>query len=375
MAYQQKRMWPSDNARGKEGLYDDPSLWQSLNFAYADDNSYAYFPVAAAGDSSEVAFWSKFGFTAGTEWIRAGCGTTGTFSTGAGTYGTGSKNPPIVVGIEVIINKWTSAGRAYDALVQLMVDGTVGYGDNRASAGTWGSLGGGAGTLGTAGTYVYGGSRDLWGTSFTMDQVCGTGFGLRFAGSAASNLTRLNVGNISIVIHYKDAKNNYKQTERRRRFPVQRDDRVTAYGNQWQSTKDGNVTSTSGIFGTGTTAVISDASTIGIGTQCVDFSAGTFYSAGTFVMALGSAGTVKCTGGAGSNTFGTGREIYFCSTGGTGSRLLPNGPSAFIHYFINTRGYSATSFTFGTSPVGTGGTQINCAGTVGTHRLWVKWLP
>jgi hypothetical protein len=85
-------------------------------------------------------------------------------------------------------------------------------------------------------------------------------------------------------------------------------------------------------------------------------------------MDLGSAGTVSFPDG---HTMGTARELYFCNTAGT-TKALPLGVTAFTHYYVSTRGYSSTSFTVGTSPTGTAGTQINFTGTAGTHSVWMS---
>ena len=115
--------------------------------------------------------------------------------------------------------------------------------------------------------------------------------------------------------------------------------------------------------------MVSTAGTGWKSTAGTNGTASTFYFAGTVELALGSAGTVKT-----DSTYGTAREIYFCNTAGT-TKAVPTGITPFGHYYISTRGYSSTSFTFGTSPTGTAGTQVNCTGTSGTHMLWVKWEP
>jgi hypothetical protein len=373
MAYYVKRKWPTGNApTTSEPPWDGANLsWQNADQAYADDNSFTYVSWSTfdAGSNTNIVRYGGFQFGTGLT------GTTGTASSGS-THGTNNDSvyDPIVLGIAVYINKFTSAGRGGDSLVQLTVDGTVGYGSNKASSGTWGSAGGGAGTLGTAGTYTYGGSRDLWGTTFTWAQVCGAGFGVRFAGSAMANNTQSCIGNLSVGVWYEPAPGEYMEmSPRRGRFPVSPDNRITAYGKEWRKVLSlPDQTAGTSVFAS---TNLSTAGTTGVaGTQCIWFSAGTFYYAGTVVMQLGSAGTVKLDEAGFDCTFGTGREVYFCNTAGT-TKAIPNGPFPFTHYWINTRGYSSTSFTYGTSPVGTAGTQINHAGTAGTHMFWVKWLP
>jgi hypothetical protein len=126
------------------------------------------------------------------------------------------------------------------------------------------------------------------------------------------------------------------------------------------------VKAVSGTTGTGIQVVPISSLSAPSGTHSTAWSGGMFASAGTCELAIGSAGTVGY-----ANTLGTAREIYFCNTAGT-SKAMPTGMTAFVHYYVSTRGYSSTSFTFCTSPTGTAGTQQNLTGTTGTHSLWIK---
>lgn len=104
------------------------------------------------------------------------------------------------------------------------------------------------------------------------------------------------------------------------------------------------------------------APTVAIGTAAT----GNFTSAGTGVFELGSAGTITLTG----HGLGTAKEVYFCNAGASTAKALPLGCTAFAHYYTHTRGYAADTFTVGTSPTGTAGTQCNFTGTSGTHTVW-----
>jgi hypothetical protein len=352
MALMSVTKFPSVQRGFAEGDYS-AEAWTNPSFMLAVSDSYGYVNAATfdSPDKSQVIVTGGHAFMSG-----------------ANQDGIISLVPhrAVITGFQVNVVRYGTNGPVQDALVQLTKDGTTGIGSNMASSGTWGAKS-------TMGTYSYGGSRslDVWGlseTSISIEEICGTGFGVRFAVQAAGTDSDAYVDAIWMQVHYETIPGEvYSLPPRRGRFLASRDGDVANITRDWITAAAGS--GSMGTFGFSHTQS-GTFGTTGAGTHSTGFTAGTFYFAGTVAMALGSAGTVTPDAG----TYGTGREIYFCSTAGT-SKAMPTGPVAFMHYFISTRGYSSTSFTFGTSPTGTAGTQINFTGTAGTHMMWVKWLP
>lgn len=329
------RKWPTSGAKQfAEGVYIDEA-WVNLVALAFDDNNKASI-TAATFDSpkySQVAIQGNFGFASGTSYGTSGLPT--------------SPEQACIKGIEVEIRRHGTNGAVGDALVQLTRDGTSGYGINKASSGTWATA--------TGGTSIYGGPNDLWGTRWDHGDVCGTGFGIRWAIQALGADADAYAESVRIVVYYDTLGGVYESPSRSRRIPVSYDKDVGCIQDRWKPATNVAIT----------TVTVGNTAGTG-GTASTAWSGGIFSSAGTAEMTIGSAGTVSW-----ANTLGRGQELYFCSTAGT-TKAMPTGVTAFAHYYAHTRGSSATSFTFGTSPTGTAGTQINLTGTTGTHSLWIR---
>jgi hypothetical protein len=108
-------------------------------------------------------------------------------------YGFNIPSNAVVTGIEVQINRSGSASFAIqDDEVYLTKDSQI-AGDNKAATGTWGL---------TLATQTYGGSSDLWGTTWTPEDINNNGFGVRFRANILQMSQTANVNYIQIRVHY-----------------------------------------------------------------------------------------------------------------------------------------------------------------------------
>lgn len=309
--------------------YDDEA-WQSTASLLAE-GGYAYINAATfdTNDYSQV------------------CGVT--------TYGFTIPNTAVILGIELETNKYKGAGAAVDTLVAISRDYTIGMDlmtVNKADLVTpWPAVG----TV-----FTYGSPSDLWGRTWTPADINNAKLVTYMVCQATADDTDVYIDYMKLIVYYEIINNYYfNRGLRRSRNPVTVGKDVGTSLKEWISAASftqptRKIVGTGGIDGT-----------VGI-TAGTLWSGGGFQSAGTAEMTIGSAGTVSW-----NNTLGTAREIYFCNTAGT-TKAMPTGVTPFKHYYTHTRGYSSTSFTFGTSPTGTAGTQINLTGTSGTHTLWIK---
>lgn len=100
-------------------------------------------------------------------------------------------------GILVTVNRATiTTGNVHDSVVRLTKSAGTGTGDNKAATGTNYPISGGYASV------TYGGSTDLWGTTWTAAEVNGTGFGLLFSMESESANQDAGVDYISITVYY-----------------------------------------------------------------------------------------------------------------------------------------------------------------------------
>jgi hypothetical protein len=100
-----------------------------------------------------------------------------------------------IAGITVTVNRKYANGAVKDAQIQLTKDGTSAAGDNKSAGSTWT----------TAPTSVnFGGTSDLWNTSWTAAEVNASTFGVLFACQAAANDADAYVDYITVTVEYID---------------------------------------------------------------------------------------------------------------------------------------------------------------------------
>ncbi|MCX6223378.1 MAG: MBG domain-containing protein, partial [Bacteroidia bacterium] len=147
------------------------TAWANLNYISADDGNAVTAAISSSGSSQNLH-------------------TTG--------YGFSIPSNATILGIDVSINRWgssTSGGGIQDVTVSLLKGGAA-TGSNKAVTGSWST---------TNTTVVnYGGTADLWGTSWTPAETNATNFGVTLA---VENLTTYasrtaNVDYIKITVTY-----------------------------------------------------------------------------------------------------------------------------------------------------------------------------
>lgn len=154
-------LFPSNNSQSGNG-----TDWSNRNRIYSDDNSYASVSLNN-GSQSKSLIGSDFNFSIPT------------FAT--------------VVGIEVVIGKSQGNNDAItDYSVKLVKGGNI-TGGNYSKSGTWS-------TAETAS--VYGGSSDLWGTTWTPANINATDFGVAIAVSSGKNNSDAYIDYIKVRVTY-----------------------------------------------------------------------------------------------------------------------------------------------------------------------------
>ena len=152
-----------------EGSYNDED-WHDKNNVKADDGNNASITDNDFdnGDYSHVLRTTNFGFS-----VPAGS---------------------TIDGIKVESERYSNAGSARDALVQLTKNGTARVGNSKAdTTNNWSA---------SAGVATYGGETDLWGTTWTRAEINDSDFGVHFAARAYSNDTDIYVDFIRITVYY-----------------------------------------------------------------------------------------------------------------------------------------------------------------------------
>jgi hypothetical protein len=149
--------------------YDDNS-WTSEGNVGADDATYASVTADSfdSGDYSYVLRATDFGFSIPAD--------------------------RTIQGIKVEIERYCGAGSARDALVQLTKNGSARVGNSKAdTSNNW---------SGSVGVATYGGETDLWGATWTRDEINASTFGVHLAARAYSDNTDIYVDFIRITVYY-----------------------------------------------------------------------------------------------------------------------------------------------------------------------------
>ncbi|MCW1309105.1 MAG: DUF2341 domain-containing protein, partial [Candidatus Nanoarchaeia archaeon] len=172
--------YPTSATTMASAPYDDND-WTSPTNVFADDGAYCSITAATfdAPDYSYILIVKGFGFN---------------LPDGA-----------IITGIMVEIERYNDPGETgQDALVQLTKDGTNGVGNNKAVPGNWPT---------TPTIATYGGSNDLWGTTWTEAEIESSNFGLRFAAQATTRNADIYVDFIRITVYYRlDYKSTFTES-------------------------------------------------------------------------------------------------------------------------------------------------------------------
>ena len=108
----------------------------------------------------------------------------------ATSFGFSIPAPALIEGISVDVEKRSSSGTVFDARVRIVKGGVVGATD-RAMGGTWPT---------TDTVFVYGGTSDLWGETWTAADINSSGFGVAI--SADDNIDTAAIDHISITVTY-----------------------------------------------------------------------------------------------------------------------------------------------------------------------------
>jgi hypothetical protein len=148
--------------------YDDDA-WVSPTNIYVDNAVYASVTAATldTNDYTEVLNASTFGLTI--------------------------PSSATITGIKVEVDRYKGAGAAKDGVIQLTKDGTTRVGTSAATATAWPA----ASAIAT-----YGGSADLWGTTWTPAEVNAATFGVHVAAQATADDTDVYVDFVRITVYY-----------------------------------------------------------------------------------------------------------------------------------------------------------------------------
>lgn len=110
-------------------------------------------------------------------------------------YGFSLPSSAIINGIEVRVERKSSTGFAYDSSARIIKGGTV-TGDENATYMDWAN---------TDTIVTYGGSANLWGTTWSASDINASNFGFAIAASDSSDSSTLSVDHITITIYYTDS--------------------------------------------------------------------------------------------------------------------------------------------------------------------------
>jgi hypothetical protein len=100
-----------------------------------------------------------------------------------------------ITGISVEMNRYSSTSGVQDVTVRLFKAGTL-VGDNKPAAGTW--------PIATNTVATYGGSSDLWGTTWTPAQINASNFGVTLDVTNGASARTASVDYVHITVYYKD---------------------------------------------------------------------------------------------------------------------------------------------------------------------------
>lgn len=163
--------YPTATAELTQAPYDDVA-WTSVANIKANDSNVGYYNGVALDD---------------TKYSRVGVGKTFAAGVPAGATING-----IVVEVEVGQYGGTPA---HDYLVQLSKDGTTRVGNNK----------GANVNLGGLGVHTYGGAADLWGTTWTADEVNADAFAVHLAYYSDSANATFQVDFVRVTIYYTES--------------------------------------------------------------------------------------------------------------------------------------------------------------------------
>lgn len=152
------------------GPFSTAAVWSNPSNATASDNSHATITPNGTGNFQYLVAWG-FGFSV------------------AGT----------INGLVAEVERKTDSGTVVDANVRLTKTGAsgTGVGTDKADTGT---------SYPTSDTYAsYGGSSDLWGTTWTDSEINSADFGLLFRPIVNSGSPVVSVDHIRITVHYTEA--------------------------------------------------------------------------------------------------------------------------------------------------------------------------
>jgi len=106
----------------------------------------------------------------------------------------------------VVLGHVTNTGRIADLCVQLL-KATAGVGSNYADSqgvGFTGSL--------TDTTTTYGGSSDLWGTTWASTDINGSGFGIGYQGQTLGGSATLDIDSVTLAVTYSSSGSLFRQS-------------------------------------------------------------------------------------------------------------------------------------------------------------------